>query len=84
MGAHLTIGHMHIALSIAASDPTGGAGLQADLQIFRQLGVHGAGVVTAPHDPGQPQGHRVLPVFLANGIFDLEFIKIVLKALKIE
>jgi hydroxymethylpyrimidine/phosphomethylpyrimidine kinase len=38
---------MRIALSIAASDPTGGAGLQADLQVFQRLGVHGAGVVSA-------------------------------------
>jgi hydroxymethylpyrimidine/phosphomethylpyrimidine kinase len=38
---------MRIALSVAGSDPTGGAGLQLDLQVFRTLGVHGAGVVTA-------------------------------------
>jgi hydroxymethylpyrimidine kinase/phosphomethylpyrimidine kinase len=34
-------------LTIAGSDPTGGAGLQADLQTFRDLGCHGLGVLTA-------------------------------------
>lgn len=35
-----------IALTIAGSDPSGGAGLQADLKTFQQLGVYGASVVT--------------------------------------
>jgi hydroxymethylpyrimidine/phosphomethylpyrimidine kinase len=54
---------MRIALSIAASDPTGGAGLQADLQVFRQLGVHGSGVVTALTVQDSKKVHSVLPVF---------------------
>jgi len=54
---------MRIALSIAASDPTGGAGLQADLQVFRQLGVHGAGIVTALTVQDTGKVHSVLPVF---------------------
>ena len=52
-----------MALSIAGSDPTGGAGLQADLQIFRTLGVHGAGVVTALTVQDTARVHSVLPVF---------------------
>jgi len=36
-----------IALSIAGTDPTAGAGLQADLKTFSALGVYGATVVTA-------------------------------------
>jgi hydroxymethylpyrimidine/phosphomethylpyrimidine kinase len=35
-----------IALTIAGSDPSGGAGLQADLKTFHQHGVYGASVVT--------------------------------------
>jgi len=35
-----------VALSIAGFDPSGGAGLQADLKAFASLGVHGATVVT--------------------------------------
>ncbi len=54
---------VQIALSIAGSDPSGGAGLQADLQVFRALGVHGAGVVTALTVQDTSRVHRVLPVF---------------------
>jgi hydroxymethylpyrimidine/phosphomethylpyrimidine kinase len=54
---------MRIALSVAGSDPTGGAGLQLDLQVFRALGVHGAGVVTALTLQDTKQVHRVLPAF---------------------
>ncbi len=37
---------MHIALTIAGSDPSGGAGLQADLKTFHQHGVYGMGVLS--------------------------------------
>jgi hydroxymethylpyrimidine/phosphomethylpyrimidine kinase len=35
-----------VALTIAGSDPSGGAGLEADLKTFHQLGVYGQAVVT--------------------------------------
>jgi hydroxymethylpyrimidine/phosphomethylpyrimidine kinase len=54
---------VRVALSIAGSDPTGGAGLQADLQVFRAFGVHGAGVITALTVQDTAKVHRVLPVF---------------------
>jgi hydroxymethylpyrimidine/phosphomethylpyrimidine kinase len=38
---------MKTALTIAGSDPTGGAGLQADLKVFRAFGLHGLSVVSA-------------------------------------
>ena len=36
-----------VLLTIAASDPLGGAGVQADLATFAALGVHGASALTA-------------------------------------
>jgi hydroxymethylpyrimidine/phosphomethylpyrimidine kinase len=35
-----------IALTIAGSDPSGGAGVQADLKTFHQFGVYGEAVIT--------------------------------------
>lgn len=52
-----------IACSVAGSDPTGGAGLQLDLQVFRSLGVHGAAVPTALTIQDTVKVHRVLPTF---------------------
>lgn len=54
---------MKIVLTIAGSDPTGGAGLQADLQVIRHFGCHGMGVVSALTIQDTAKIHSVLPVF---------------------
>lgn len=36
----------HVALTIAGSDPSGGAGIQADLKTFQRFGVYGEAVIT--------------------------------------
>lgn len=38
---------MKTALTIAGSDPTGGAGVQMDLRVFHRIGVHGLSVISA-------------------------------------
>lgn len=38
---------MKIALTIGGSDPTGGAGIQADLKTFKSFGVYGLSIPTA-------------------------------------
>ena len=37
---------IHTALTIAGSDTSGGAGLQADLKTFQELGVYGMTAIT--------------------------------------
>ncbi|HMO13375.1 MAG TPA: bifunctional hydroxymethylpyrimidine kinase/phosphomethylpyrimidine kinase [Pirellulaceae bacterium] len=48
-----------IALTIAGSDPSGGAGLQADLKTFQQLGVFGMSFVTLLTVQNSMGGSRV-------------------------
>lgn len=50
------------ALSIAGSDPSGGAGLQADLKTFSALGVYGSTVVVAVVDENTQGVYDVHPV----------------------
>jgi hydroxymethylpyrimidine/phosphomethylpyrimidine kinase len=77
----LTIARVRIALTIAGSDPTGGAGIQQDLQVFRSLGVHGAAVLTALTVQDTQKVHRVLPVF-PNVV--LEQLRVVLRDLRLD
>ncbi|MDP3261104.1 MAG: bifunctional hydroxymethylpyrimidine kinase/phosphomethylpyrimidine kinase, partial [Thermodesulfovibrionales bacterium] len=53
---------MKSALTIAGSDPTGGAGLQADIKVFRVFGVHGLSVASALTAQNTERVISVLPV----------------------
>jgi hydroxymethylpyrimidine/phosphomethylpyrimidine kinase len=59
----LTIQHVTFALSVAGSDPTGGAGVLADVQVFRAHGILAGGVITALTVQDTKKVHRVLPSF---------------------
>ncbi len=52
------------AYTIAGSEATGGAGFQADLKTFHQLGTYGMGTLTCivSFDPKNNWGHRFVPV----------------------
>jgi hydroxymethylpyrimidine/phosphomethylpyrimidine kinase len=50
------------ALTIAGSDPTGGAGLQADLKVFRSFKVHGLSIVSAITAQNTQKVDSVFPV----------------------
>jgi hydroxymethylpyrimidine/phosphomethylpyrimidine kinase len=60
-----------IALTIAGSDSSGGAGIQADLKTFSALGVYGASVITAltaQNTLGVTAIHDVPPDFIGAQI----------------
>jgi hydroxymethylpyrimidine/phosphomethylpyrimidine kinase len=60
-----------IAVTIAGSDSSGGAGIQADLKTFSALGVYGASVIaalTAQNTRGVQGIHDVPPAFVTQQI----------------
>lgn len=57
-----TPGHPVVALTIAGSDPSGGAGIQADLKTFAALGGYGCAVLTGLTAQSTTGVTRVLPV----------------------
>jgi hydroxymethylpyrimidine/phosphomethylpyrimidine kinase len=74
-----------IALTIAGSDPSGGAGIQADLKTFAALGVYGASVITAltaQNTVGVFGIHDVPPEFVAQQM-DAVFSDLTIGAVKI-
>jgi hydroxymethylpyrimidine/phosphomethylpyrimidine kinase len=73
------------ALTIAGLDPSGGAGIAADLKTFSALGVYGAAVVTAltaQNTKGVSGIHDVPPDFIAAQI-DAVFTDLAVDAVKI-
>jgi hydroxymethylpyrimidine kinase/phosphomethylpyrimidine kinase len=60
-----------VALTIAGTDPSGGAGITADLRAFHAAGVAGASVITAvlaQNTQGVRGVHKVPPSFVARQI----------------
>jgi hydroxymethylpyrimidine/phosphomethylpyrimidine kinase len=76
---------MPIALTIAGSDSSGGAGIQADLKTFAAFGVYGASVITAltaQNTTGVSGIHQVPQGFVTAQI-DAVFSDLDVKAVKI-
>ena len=74
-----------IALTIAGSDSSGGAGIQADLKTFSALGVYGASVITAltaQNTNGVAGIHDVPSEFVTDQI-DTVFADLAVAAVKI-
>jgi hydroxymethylpyrimidine/phosphomethylpyrimidine kinase len=74
-----------VALTIAGSDPSGGAGIQADLKTFAALGVYGASVITAltaQNTQGVSGVHQV-PAAFVTAQLDAVFSDLEVKAVKI-
>jgi len=74
-----------IAVTIAGSDSSGGAGIQADLKTFSALGVYGASVIaalTAQNTKGVTAIHEVPPAFVAAQM-DAVFSDLAVGAVKI-
>jgi hydroxymethylpyrimidine/phosphomethylpyrimidine kinase len=74
-----------IALTIAGSDSSGGAGIQADLKTFSALGVYGASAITAltaQNTQGVTGIHDVPPDFIVAQI-DAVFADLAVGAVKI-
>ncbi|MEU6676684.1 bifunctional hydroxymethylpyrimidine kinase/phosphomethylpyrimidine kinase [Streptomyces sp. NPDC046925] len=74
-----------IALTIAASDPSGGAGIQADLKAFSANGAYGTAVLTAltaQNTRGVTGIHAVPPAFVTEQL-DTLFADVRVDAVKI-
>jgi hydroxymethylpyrimidine/phosphomethylpyrimidine kinase len=74
-----------IALTIAGSDSSGGAGIQADLKTFAALGVYGASVITAltAQNTQGVSGIHAVPAEFVTAQIDAVFGDLDVKAVKI-
>jgi hydroxymethylpyrimidine/phosphomethylpyrimidine kinase len=74
-----------IAVTIAGSDSSGGAGIQADLKTFSALGVYGASVVTAltAQNTGSVTAVHELPPAFVTAQIDAVFSDLAVGAVKI-
>jgi len=62
----------YVALTIAGSDPSGGAGIQADLKTFQQRGVYGMSVLTllTVQNTQEVRAVEILPTALVEAQLD--------------
>ena len=74
-----------IALTIAGSDSSGGAGIQADLKTFAALGVYGASAITAltAQNTKGVSGIHLVPADFVTAQMDAVFSDLDVKAVKI-
>jgi hydroxymethylpyrimidine/phosphomethylpyrimidine kinase len=74
-----------VALTIAGSDSSGGAGIQADLKSFAALGVYGASVITAltAQNTNGVAGIHLLPADFVSAQMNAVFGDLDVKAVKI-
>jgi hydroxymethylpyrimidine/phosphomethylpyrimidine kinase len=74
-----------VALTIAGSDSSGGAGIQADLKTFAALGVYGASVITAltAQNTKGVSGIHPVPAEFVTAQIDAVFADLDVKAVKI-
>ncbi len=74
-----------VALTIAGSDSSGGAGIQADLKTFAALGVYGASVITAltAQNTRGVSGIHVVPADFVTAQMDAVFNDLHVDAVKI-
>ena len=74
-----------VALTIAGSDSSGGAGIQADLKTFAALGVYGASVITAltAQNTSGVTGIHQVPADFVTAQIDAVFADLAVGAVKI-
>jgi hydroxymethylpyrimidine/phosphomethylpyrimidine kinase len=74
-----------VALTIAGSDSSGGAGIQADLKTFAAFGVYGASAITAltAQNTRGVSGIHLVPADFVTAQIDAVFSDLAVKAVKI-